>query len=200
MSTSCKLPTKKLTPADFSEPSPLFPSLMVLLSEIDPRNYSSRVDWMGYVLSDLCAQLVFTNTFPAQSSVIYQYIWRHRFCQPKYWSHTPGGSICIAAFPNFWRKTDSSSCSTICKFRVGFLSSNFRHERRCVGDRLDYFGQTLPSTFIAIFVCPTYSLLAAFGESGYKGLFAVPPGKHGDDLHYYFPEYVPFVEVFRSSS
>ncbi|EIW83609.1 alpha beta-hydrolase [Coniophora puteana RWD-64-598 SS2] len=40
------------------------------------------------------------------------------------------------------------------------------------------------------FTCPTYLLLDAFNKAGkqaWKGLFAVPPAHHGDDLAYYFP-------------
>ncbi|KAJ3990187.1 alpha/beta-hydrolase [Lentinula detonsa] len=38
----------------------------------------------------------------------------------------------------------------------------------------------------SIFVCPTYYLLNAFANSGWKGEFAVPPATHGSDLVYYF--------------
>ncbi|KAG0695774.1 Alpha/Beta hydrolase protein [Suillus ampliporus] len=36
------------------------------------------------------------------------------------------------------------------------------------------------------FVCPTYHLLKAFGERGWKGEFAIPPGVHGGDVPFYF--------------
>ncbi|GLB44901.1 putative type-B carboxylesterase lipase family protein [Lyophyllum shimeji] len=39
----------------------------------------------------------------------------------------------------------------------------------------------------AIFICPTYYLLQAFGGHGYKSEFAIPPGNHGNDAAYYFP-------------
>ncbi|KAG0695775.1 Alpha/Beta hydrolase protein [Suillus ampliporus] len=39
----------------------------------------------------------------------------------------------------------------------------------------------------SIFVCPTYYLVKAFGEQGWKGEFAIPPGLHGNDVLYYFP-------------
>ncbi|GLB40131.1 putative type-B carboxylesterase lipase family protein [Lyophyllum shimeji] len=38
----------------------------------------------------------------------------------------------------------------------------------------------------AIFICPTYFLLRAFGQS-FKSAFAIPPSHHGDDIQYYFP-------------
>ncbi|KAG1816301.1 Alpha/Beta hydrolase protein [Suillus subalutaceus] len=41
----------------------------------------------------------------------------------------------------------------------------------------------------AIFVCPTYYLLLAFGERAWKGEFAIPPGLHGSDVAYYFTSY-----------
>ncbi|THU76180.1 alpha/beta-hydrolase, partial [Dendrothele bispora CBS 962.96] len=34
--------------------------------------------------------------------------------------------------------------------------------------------------------CPTYYLLDAFQGLSYKGLFAIPPALHGDDVFYYF--------------
>jgi len=37
-----------------------------------------------------------------------------------------------------------------------------------------------------IFICPTYFLLQAFGDRVHKGLFAVPPGTHGEDVNFYF--------------
>ncbi|KXN84321.1 Lipase 4 [Leucoagaricus sp. SymC.cos] len=39
----------------------------------------------------------------------------------------------------------------------------------------------------SIFICPTYFLLRAFGNKGFKGEFAIPPGGHGQDVIYYFP-------------
>ncbi|EJD07869.1 alpha/beta-hydrolase [Fomitiporia mediterranea MF3/22] len=39
----------------------------------------------------------------------------------------------------------------------------------------------------SIFICPTYRLLSAFPGRSHKGLFAVPPGEHGNDVLYYFP-------------
>ncbi|KAG1767708.1 Alpha/Beta hydrolase protein [Suillus placidus] len=41
----------------------------------------------------------------------------------------------------------------------------------------------------AIFVCPTYYLLLAFGERAWKGEFAISPGLHGNDLAYYFTSF-----------
>jgi len=38
----------------------------------------------------------------------------------------------------------------------------------------------------AIFICPTYYLLDAFGSLAHKGEFAIPPAVHGNDLPYYF--------------
>ncbi|KAF9544962.1 alpha/beta-hydrolase [Agrocybe pediades] len=38
----------------------------------------------------------------------------------------------------------------------------------------------------AIFICPTYYLLRAFGGKAFKGEFAIPPGYHGQDVAYYF--------------
>ncbi|KAJ6534884.1 Alpha/Beta hydrolase protein [Mycena capillaripes] len=40
----------------------------------------------------------------------------------------------------------------------------------------------------SIFICPTYYLLNAFPGRSFKGEFAIPPGLHGNDLAYYFPE------------
>ncbi|KAJ3552299.1 hypothetical protein NP233_g12913 [Leucocoprinus birnbaumii] len=39
----------------------------------------------------------------------------------------------------------------------------------------------------AIFICPSYFLLRAFNNKGFKGEFAIPPAHHGDDVLYYFP-------------
>ncbi|KAF5359758.1 hypothetical protein D9756_003025 [Leucocoprinus leucothites] len=39
----------------------------------------------------------------------------------------------------------------------------------------------------SIFICPTYYLLRAFKNKGFKGEFAIPPGGHGNDVIYYFP-------------
>ncbi|KAJ3732159.1 Alpha/Beta hydrolase protein [Lentinula guzmanii] len=39
----------------------------------------------------------------------------------------------------------------------------------------------------SIFICPTYYLMTAFPNSGWKGEFAVPPATHGADVVYYFP-------------
>ncbi|KAF9447130.1 alpha/beta-hydrolase [Macrolepiota fuliginosa MF-IS2] len=43
----------------------------------------------------------------------------------------------------------------------------------------------------SIFICPTYFLLRAFGNKGFKGEFAVPPGDHGQDVPFYFPSDTP---------
>jgi len=40
----------------------------------------------------------------------------------------------------------------------------------------------------SIFICPTYFMLRAFGGFAFKGEFAVPPGFHGQDGAFYFPE------------
>ncbi|KAJ6463192.1 Alpha/Beta hydrolase protein [Mycena vulgaris] len=39
----------------------------------------------------------------------------------------------------------------------------------------------------SIFICPTYYILNAFQGRSFKGEFAIPPGRHGNDLAYYFP-------------
>ncbi|KAJ6577831.1 Alpha/Beta hydrolase protein [Mycena capillaripes] len=39
----------------------------------------------------------------------------------------------------------------------------------------------------SIFICPTYYLLNAFPGRSFKGEFAIPPGRHGNDVPYYFP-------------
>ncbi|KAJ7319041.1 Alpha/Beta hydrolase protein [Mycena albidolilacea] len=39
----------------------------------------------------------------------------------------------------------------------------------------------------SIFICPTYDLLNAFSGRSFKGEFAIPPGRHGNDIVYYFP-------------
>ncbi|KAG1739930.1 Alpha/Beta hydrolase protein [Suillus paluster] len=55
------------------------------------------------------------------------------------------------------------------------------------------------------FVCPTYYLLKAFGERGWKGEFAIPPGIHGNDVGYYFTSLGPaynnsqFITAFSNS-
>ncbi|KAF9447129.1 alpha/beta-hydrolase [Macrolepiota fuliginosa MF-IS2] len=43
----------------------------------------------------------------------------------------------------------------------------------------------------SIFICPTYFLLRAFGDKGFKGEFAIPPGDHGQDVLFYFPSDTP---------
>ncbi|KAK7683629.1 hypothetical protein QCA50_013467 [Cerrena zonata] len=39
----------------------------------------------------------------------------------------------------------------------------------------------------AIYECPTYALMKAYGDKGYKGQFSIPPGVHALDFYYYFP-------------
>jgi len=38
----------------------------------------------------------------------------------------------------------------------------------------------------SIVICPTYYLLSAFRNSGWKGEFAIPPATHVEDIYYYF--------------
>jgi len=40
----------------------------------------------------------------------------------------------------------------------------------------------------SIFVCPTYTLLNSFKGTARKGFFAIPPGIHGSDVDFYFPD------------
>jgi carboxylesterase type B len=42
----------------------------------------------------------------------------------------------------------------------------------------------------AMFVCPTYYLLQAFGAQAWKGEFAIPPGLHALDVGEYFTSYL----------
>ncbi|EIW84339.1 alpha beta-hydrolase [Coniophora puteana RWD-64-598 SS2] len=57
----------------------------------------------------------------------------------------------------------------------------------------------------SIFVCPTYYLLAAYPGRSWKGLFAIPPGYHGNDVIYYFNGTAPpynnptFINAFAQS-
>ncbi|KAJ7227670.1 alpha beta-hydrolase, partial [Mycena rebaudengoi] len=39
----------------------------------------------------------------------------------------------------------------------------------------------------SIFICTAFYMLDAFPGRSFKGLFAVPPGGHGQDVRYYFP-------------
>ncbi|KAG9225175.1 hypothetical protein CCMSSC00406_0007414 [Pleurotus cornucopiae] len=39
----------------------------------------------------------------------------------------------------------------------------------------------------SIFICPTYFMLNAFPAASFKGEFAVPNARHGDDAGFYFP-------------
>ncbi|KAI0782412.1 cephalosporin esterase [Irpex lacteus] len=39
----------------------------------------------------------------------------------------------------------------------------------------------------SIFICPTYLLLQSFKGTAFKAEFAIPPGTHGSDVAYYFP-------------
>ncbi|KAH7928321.1 alpha/beta-hydrolase [Leucogyrophana mollusca] len=43
----------------------------------------------------------------------------------------------------------------------------------------------------SIFVCPTYFILEPFAGRSWKGIFAIPPGLHGDDVAYYFDDVPP---------
>ncbi|KAH0833388.1 Alpha/Beta hydrolase protein [Lanmaoa asiatica] len=52
----------------------------------------------------------------------------------------------------------------------------------------------------SIFVCPTYYLLQAFAGRSWKGLFAVPPAYHADDIAYYFGRYTPSSSPLHSFS
>ncbi|KAG0695319.1 hypothetical protein DFH29DRAFT_273339 [Suillus ampliporus] len=50
------------------------------------------------------------------------------------------------------------------------------------------------------FVCPTYYIVKAFGERGWKGEFAIPPGLHAHDLPFYFNSMSPyFGSVYNNS-
>ncbi|KAG0695772.1 Alpha/Beta hydrolase protein [Suillus ampliporus] len=51
------------------------------------------------------------------------------------------------------------------------------------------------------FVCPTYHLVKAFGERGWKGEFAIPPGVHGSDVKLYFTSlpYYPESPTYNNS-
>ncbi|KAH7906561.1 Alpha/Beta hydrolase protein [Hygrophoropsis aurantiaca] len=57
----------------------------------------------------------------------------------------------------------------------------------------------------SIFVCPTYYLLQAFQGRSWKGIFAIPPGYHGNDVAYYFNNPAPpynnteFINAFSQS-
>ncbi|KIJ62991.1 hypothetical protein HYDPIDRAFT_93630 [Hydnomerulius pinastri MD-312] len=59
----------------------------------------------------------------------------------------------------------------------------------------------------SIFVCPTYHLLQTFAGRSWKGIFAIPPAYHGNDVAYYFnsPGYAPpyndtqFITAFSQS-
>ncbi|KIY42949.1 hypothetical protein FISHEDRAFT_79009 [Fistulina hepatica ATCC 64428] len=52
----------------------------------------------------------------------------------------------------------------------------------------------------AIFVCPSYGLVHAFEDKGRKGLFAIPPAYHGDDLGYYLPSLSLGVPPYNNSA
>ncbi|KDR78758.1 hypothetical protein GALMADRAFT_137768 [Galerina marginata CBS 339.88] len=39
----------------------------------------------------------------------------------------------------------------------------------------------------SILICPTYTLMKALDGHAYKATFAIPPGGHGDDVPYFFP-------------
>lgn len=54
----------------------------------------------------------------------------------------------------------------------------------------------------SIFICPSYALLSVFPGQAHKGLFAIPPGDHGNDVVYYFPGTTgpPFMNVEFSAS
>ncbi|KAJ7205923.1 cephalosporin esterase [Mycena haematopus] len=45
----------------------------------------------------------------------------------------------------------------------------------------------------SIIICPTYLLLNAFPGQAYKGQMAVPPGFHGEDILYYYPDFTSFI-------
>ncbi|KAJ6585113.1 Alpha/Beta hydrolase protein [Mycena capillaripes] len=57
------------------------------------------------------------------------------------------------------------------------------------GSPLDQVNRILAES---IFICPTYLLLDAFPGKSYKGVYAIPPSLHGDDIIYYFPSYSEF--------
>ncbi|KAJ6572038.1 alpha/beta-hydrolase [Mycena capillaripes] len=59
----------------------------------------------------------------------------------------------------------------------------------------------------SIFVCPAYWMVKAFGNAGWKGEFAIPPGLHAQDLSYEFSTFaIPptftnpaFLDAYRQS-
>ncbi|KAG6372185.1 Alpha/Beta hydrolase protein [Boletus reticuloceps] len=52
----------------------------------------------------------------------------------------------------------------------------------------------------SIFVCPTYYLLHTFAGRSWKGLFAIPPAYHAQDLLYYFNRYRLSLSLVVSST
>ncbi|EGN99360.1 hypothetical protein SERLA73DRAFT_108823 [Serpula lacrymans var. lacrymans S7.3] len=70
------------------------------------------------------------------------------------------------------------------------------------GDALD---QAIGVMGDSIFVCPTYYLLQTFAGRSWKGIFAIPPGYHGNDVAYYFNNPAPpynntqFITAFSES-
>ncbi|KAJ7237934.1 Alpha/Beta hydrolase protein, partial [Mycena rebaudengoi] len=58
----------------------------------------------------------------------------------------------------------------------------------------------------SIFICASYYILRAFSGRSFKGEFAIPPGRHGNDVAYYFPNGTPppfnnptFINAFAQS-
>ncbi|PAV18001.1 alpha beta-hydrolase [Pyrrhoderma noxium] len=49
------------------------------------------------------------------------------------------------------------------------------------------FDQAVAIMGESIFICPTYALLSAYPGQAHKGLFAIQPGNHANDISYYFP-------------
>ncbi|KDR78749.1 hypothetical protein GALMADRAFT_63744 [Galerina marginata CBS 339.88] len=82
-------------------------------------------------------------------------------------------------FPNFGNNEVQAA---VAQYANAGLGSNFNQAVGIMGE--------------SIFICPTYYLLRAFGGLAFKGVFAVPPGRHGGDVAYYFTKYVNFTPPF----
>ncbi|KDR83230.1 hypothetical protein GALMADRAFT_221149 [Galerina marginata CBS 339.88] len=77
-------------------------------------------------------------------------------------------------FPNFGNAQAQAAAA---QYATAGLGSNINQVNGIMGE--------------SIFVCPTYNLLRAFGGVAFKGEFAIPPGRHANDVSYYFSNGLP---------
>lgn len=93
--------------------------------------------------------------------------------------------------------TDEYARLLLPKLNTAEAQNVISHYNSIPGTNLDKFDAIYGDI---IFKCPTLHLLRGFDGAAHKGTFAVPPGDHGYDVPYYFPNSSPFPPTSNSAS